>query len=73
MTRLRAMIHPFILRRLKKDVLKELPEKQEEIVTVALSGEQKKLYQAHSQRLKMFLEDQNDEDLHRISFRFLLS
>ena len=29
MTRLRAMIHPFILRRLKKDVLKELPEKQE--------------------------------------------
>ena len=62
MTRLLAMIHPFILRRLKKDVLKELPEKQEEIVTVALSGEQKKLYQAHSQRLKMFLEDQNDED-----------
>ena len=62
MTRLRTMIHPFILRRLKKDVLKELPEKQEEIVTVALSGEQKKLYQAHSQRLKMFLEDQNDED-----------
>ena len=62
MTRLRAMIHPFILRRLKKDVLKELPEKQEEIVTVALSGEQKKIYQAHSQRLKMFLEDQNDED-----------
>lgn len=62
MTRLRAMIHPFILRRLKKDVLKELPEKQEEIVTVALSGEQKKLYQAHSQRLKMFLENQNDED-----------
>ena len=42
MTRLRAMIHPFILRRLKKDVLKDLPEKQEEIVTVALSGEQKK-------------------------------
>lgn len=62
MTRLRAMIHPFILRRLKKDVLKELPEKQEEIVMVALSGEQKKLYQAHAQRLKMFLEDQNDED-----------
>ncbi len=62
MARLRAMIHPFILRRLKKDVLKELPEKQEEIVTIALSGEQKKLYQAHAQRLKMFLEDQNEED-----------
>lgn len=62
MTRLRAMIHPFILRRLKKDVLKELPEKQEEIVTIELSGEQKKLYQAHAQRLKMFLERQNDEE-----------
>ena len=60
--RLKGLIGPFILRRVKKDVLKELPEKQEEIVTVALSGEQKKLYQAHSQRLKMFLEDQNDED-----------
>lgn len=31
MKRLRAMIHPFILRRLKKDVLKRLPEKPEEI------------------------------------------
>lgn len=62
MARLRAMIHPFILRRLKRDVLKELPEKQEEIITVGLSGEQKKLYQAHAQRLKLFLEDQNDEE-----------
>ena len=71
MTRLRAMIHPFILRRLKKDVLKELPEKQEEIVTVALSGEQEKLYQAHSQRLKMFLEDQNDEDFEQNKLQIL--
>ena len=62
MTRLRAMIHPFILRRLKKDVLKELPEKQEEIVTIELAGEQKKLYQAHAQRLKMSLEKQNDDE-----------
>ena len=72
MKRLRAMIHPFILRRLKKDVLKELPEKQEEIVTVALSGEQK-IYQAHSQRLKCFLRIKTMRILYRISFRFLLS
>lgn len=43
---------PFILRRLKKDVLKELPEKLETVLYSAMEGEQKRLYGAHAAALK---------------------
>ncbi len=62
MERLRLMVHPFILRRLKKEVLKELPEKLEEEILVTLDGEQKRLYDAHVQRLRMYLEKQSKEE-----------
>jgi superfamily II DNA or RNA helicase len=42
---LRKKIYPFILRRLKKDVLKELPDKIENTLYVEMSDEQKKLYE----------------------------
>ena len=42
--RLKALVRPFILRRLKGDVLKELPEKIEKTLTVPLPPEQQKLY-----------------------------
>ncbi|MBR2287065.1 MAG: DEAD/DEAH box helicase [Clostridia bacterium] len=45
---LSKMTSPFILRRLKTDVLKELPEKLEEVRTVRLDDEQRKLYIAQS-------------------------
>ncbi len=41
---LKKLINPFILRRKKKDVLKDLPEKIEEIAYTDLSEEQIKLY-----------------------------
>jgi len=41
---LKKMINPFILRRKKKDVLLDLPDKIEEIAYADLSDEQKKLY-----------------------------
>lgn len=44
--RLHKMIKPFILRRLKKDVLWELPDKVEKVVYVKFDSEQEKLYQA---------------------------
>ena len=53
---LRRLIGPFVLRRLKKDVMKELPEKVEKIVYSAFSGEQKKLYGASVLRLKEEVE-----------------
>lgn len=44
--RLKKMVSPFILRRLKADVLKELPEKVEQIVYVQMEPEQKRIYMA---------------------------
>ncbi|MDF2879123.1 MAG: helicase [Clostridia bacterium] len=45
-------VRPFILRRLKKDVLQELPEKIESIQLSELSLEQKELYAAYLAELK---------------------
>ena len=59
--RFQTLIAPFVLRRLKQDVLKELPDKQENVVMVALSGEQRKLYDAHEQRLREDLLVQRKE------------
>ena len=52
LTALRRMTGPFVLRRLKKDVLRELPGKEEMIVYSAASGRQQKLYTASALKLK---------------------
>lgn len=49
---LSKQIKPFILRRLKQDVLKELPEKIEHIIQAELTEEQKKLYVAYLEQAK---------------------
>ena len=59
---LRKMIRPFILRRLKKDVLKDLPAKLEEAVFARMEEEQEKLYTAHVQRIKLMLDGQTEEE-----------
>ncbi|MFD1706017.1 SNF2 helicase associated domain-containing protein [Siminovitchia sediminis] len=46
------LIKPFILRRLKSDVLKELPEKIETTHITELSKEQKELYLGYLQRIQ---------------------
>lgn len=65
MARLRSMITPFILRRLKKDVLKDLPDKLEESRYAKLEGEQQKLYDAHVKRLQMLLDEKSEEELEK--------
>lgn len=60
--RLQKMIHPFVLRRLKKEVLVDLPDKIEENRTVQLGEEQQKLYNANVQKLKILLDGQSDEE-----------
>ena len=45
--RLKKMIAPFIMRRLKKDVLKELPDKTETVIYNNMEDMQRKLYTAH--------------------------
>lgn len=50
--RLRALVGPFMLRRLKADVLTDLPDKLEQIVYAPLGKEQRRLYDAHEQHLR---------------------
>ena len=45
-------VRPFILRRMKTDVLQELPKKTEMVIYSELQVEQKKLYAAHLAELK---------------------
>lgn len=45
--KLRKLVQPFILRRMKKDVLKELPEKTETVLYAEMTQEQEKLYLAN--------------------------
>ena len=45
--KLRRQIAPFVLRRVKKNVLKELPEKTETTLPADMLPEQKKIYQAN--------------------------
>lgn len=41
--RLHALLRPHLLRRMKADVLRQLPPKKEQIVGVELSGSQKQV------------------------------
>lgn len=51
--RLQKFVAPFIMRRLKKDVLDELPEKIETVIYTSMSTEQEKIYKAHLAKAKM--------------------
>lgn len=53
--RLRAAVGPFILRRLKKDVLTDLPDKLETPIVAQMGREQSKLYRAREQALRVSL------------------
>jgi superfamily II DNA or RNA helicase len=55
---LRRKVYPFILRRLKKDVLKELPAKIEQTLVVEMSDEQKRLYEQRRTFYHTFLRSQ---------------
>ncbi|MHB1651776.1 MAG: DEAD/DEAH box helicase [Desulfitobacteriaceae bacterium] len=52
LTELSRHANPFILRRLKKDVLKELPDKIETRLSAQLTEEQKKIYLAYLQEAR---------------------
>lgn len=58
--KLQAFVGPFILRRLKSQVLKDLPDKIENVITVQLEGEQRRLYAALEQQLRATLNKQRD-------------
>ncbi|MEZ4886480.1 MAG: DEAD/DEAH box helicase [Chitinophagales bacterium] len=55
---LRRKIYPFVLRRLKKDVLTELPDKIEQTLYVEMSKKQKKLYEQRRQFYQNAIQSQ---------------
>ncbi|MBD5459120.1 MAG: DEAD/DEAH box helicase family protein [Lachnospiraceae bacterium] len=71
MRKLQRMIGPFVLRRLKKDVLTDLPDKLEEAMYARLEGEQQKLYDAHVQRMRMMLDKTSEEEFKNSKIQIL--
>ncbi len=69
--RLRRMVSPFILRRLKTEVLKDLPEKVEESHVVRFGEEQQRLYDVQVLRMKNLLEEESDESFRKSKIQIL--
>ncbi len=71
--RLNEQISPFILRRKKKDVLKELPDKIENNIYIDMTEEQKKLYLAVLEKTKKEIENTIIKDGYEKSQILILS
>ena len=69
--RLQKMIRPFVLRRLKQDVLSDLPDKIEKNMYAAMEGEQRQLYDAHVQRLVLLLSGQSEKEFQTAKIQIL--
>ena len=65
MTRLQKMVSSFILRRLKEDVLKDLPEKLEEVRYVKFEDAQQKLYDAQVVHMKEKIAQQDEGEFNK--------
>ncbi|TYP58585.1 DEAD/DEAH box helicase [Thermosediminibacter litoriperuensis] len=59
---LKKLISPFILRRTKKDVLRELPEKIETTLKVDMTPQQKKLYLSYLMKIKGEIEERIERE-----------
>lgn len=68
---LQQKIKPFILRRTKKQVAKELPEKTETVIYCEMNTEQRKIYDAYEKELREFIAANDDDDLNKNSMHVL--
>ena len=69
--RLRQMTAPFILRRLKKDVLRDLPEKLEEVRYAKPEKKQLDLYNGQLVHMQKLLKNQNEDDFNKNKLKVL--
>ena len=69
--RLQQMVSPFILRRLKKDVLKDLPDKLEENRVVQFSEKQQRIYDAQIVHMQRMLAEQSSSEFGRNKIQIL--
>ena len=60
---LQQKINPFLLRRTKEQVAKELPEKTEMVIYCEMGAEQRKVYDAYAKQFREFLEKKKDADI----------
>lgn len=68
---LQQKIKPFILRRTKKQVARELPEKTETVIYCEMNAEQRKIYDAYEKELREFIAANDDDDLNKNSMHVL--
>lgn len=71
LNRFKKVVSPFILRREKSDVLKDLPAKIENVVYVNMTEEQQKLYNARVNALKTELANKNDKEFREDKLKIL--
>lgn len=72
LTQLIKKTKPFILRRLKNEVITELPNKIENKVIVEMTSRQKKIYAAHAMVARKELEDSiNNKNFNKNKIQFL--
>lgn len=71
MTRLQRMVGPFIMRRLKSDVLKDLPDKLEEVRYVKFDQAQQTVYDAQVVHMQEMLAKQDDDDFNKNKMKVL--
>lgn len=68
---LKKMISPFVLRRLKTDVLKDLPEKLEETYYAKFEPKQQQIYDAQVVHMKQMLAKQSGEEYRQNKIQIL--
>lgn len=69
--KLKKMVSPFILRRLKGDVLKDLPDKMEEIRYAKLEAKQQQLYEGQVIHMKEMIAMQDADDFQKNKLQIL--
>lgn len=71
LNRLHRMIAPFVMRRLKKEVLKDLPDKLEEIVYTKFGSRQEKLYRATEKNVVTNLKSKSGKEVQENKLQIL--
>lgn len=68
---LQRKVYPFILRRTKKQVATELPDKTEMVLYCEMGKEQRKVYEAYKKEFQDFLQNSSDDEFKKSSLHVL--
>lgn len=68
---LSRIVKPFILRRTKNQVARELPQRTEMVVYCEMGEEQRRIYEAYSKELRDFIADKQTDEINRNSIYVL--